>query len=475
MLRKTRIVLAALFFVGITLLFLGIGVHWWGWMAKLQFLPACMAINVAVIAAVLLVTFLLGRVYCSVICPLGVFQDLVIALRRRFDKVFARRRAVRRQKPWPVKKFAFGKERKWLRYGVLALTVAAFLAGVQGAVALIAPYSAYGRMVRSIIGIGDGAPAALILTGIVSYILIIALSACWGRTWCNNVCPVGTILGTVSRFSIFRPYIDESKCVGCLSCGKKCKAGCIDMEHHTIDTSRCVDCFDCIGNCKEGAIRFGRPKRKAADETAPAGNDKASMSRREFLATTAALAVGTAVASAKEHLKVDGGLAPVASKQNPGRKGLLVPPGAGSAANFYSRCTACQLCVASCPNHVLRPSTDLEHLLQPRMGYEEGFCRPECTECSHVCPSGAISPVDADRKTLIHIGHARVDRQTCIGCGKCASVCPVGAVKMYRSDDGKKLAAVAAEQCIGCGKCEFLCPVRPVSAIVVDALDNHYE
>ena len=80
MLRKIRLAAALLFFTMITLLFLDFTgtVHgWFGWMAKIQFLPAVLALNVGVVIALVLLTQLLGRVYCSVICPLGVFQDII--------------------------------------------------------------------------------------------------------------------------------------------------------------------------------------------------------------------------------------------------------------------------------------------------------------------------------------------------------------------------------------------------------------
>ncbi len=201
------------------------------------------------------------------------------------------------------------------------------------------------------------------------------------------------------------------------------------------------------------------------------------MSRREFLSAAATITVATAVATnpvMAATVKSSAGRSRT-PKQAPVRKGNIVPPGAGSAKNFYSRCTACQLCVASCPGKVLHPSTDAAHFLQPQMGYEKGFCSPDCTLCSKICPSGAISPVDTDRKRRIHIGLARVEEAACIGCGKCASNCPAGAISINRTSDGKRIAAVDAQLCTGCGKCEFICPVRPVSAIVVDALENHCE
>lgn len=80
MLRKIRLTFAIFFFVLITLLFLdftGTLHAWFGWMAKIQFLPALLALNIGVVIILIALTLLFGRVYCSVICPLGVFQDVV--------------------------------------------------------------------------------------------------------------------------------------------------------------------------------------------------------------------------------------------------------------------------------------------------------------------------------------------------------------------------------------------------------------
>ena len=463
MLRKTRIILAALFLIGLTLLFVGIGQQWWGWMAKLQFLPSCLALNVAVIVGITLITVLLGRVYCSVICPMGVFQDLVIWLRRKFTK----------------KKFQFNKEHKIVRYIVLALFVAALVCGIQVFIALIAPYSAYGRIVRSIAGLAAGesiAPALLAVAG-VTLVAIFLCAWFWGRAYCNTVCPVGTVLSLFSRFSLFKVQIDGSKCVECGNCGRKCKASCIDTFNRQIDYSRCVACFDCIDNCKVGAISYKFAYGKKAEAKAASGTtDKG---RRQFILTTAMLG-GAALSAKAQEKHLDGGLAPVTPKQNPGRTERLVPFGAGSVKNFYDHCTACQLCVSSCPNNVLRPSTDLQHLLQPQMGYENGYCRPECTECSQVCPAGAILPIAKEEKLSTHIGTARVNLDLCLSangsstCGNCSRHCPVGAIMMVRNSQGRMVPTVAEEVCIGCGACEFLCPSRPISAITVNGLSVHH-
>lgn len=466
MLRKIRIAAAALFFAGITLLFVGIGHQWWGWMAKLQFLPSCMALNFAAIAFVLLLTLVFGRIYCSVICPMGVFQDLVIRVRKLLSP--------KGRKP----KRHFVKEPRIVRYGVLALVIVTALTFSQLLLTVLAPYSAYGRMVRSIVGLsrGESLAPALLITAAATLVVICVCAWIWGRGWCNTVCPVGSVLGLVSRFSLFKVSIDQSQCVSCRKCEKGCKSSCIDIDTHTIDHSRCVDCFDCMDSCPKGGIkfRFSLP-RKA--KTGPV-TESVDKGRRAFMATTAL--VGGSLALGAQNKRLDGGLADVIDKTSPERSERLVPFGAESVKDFYDRCTACQLCVSNCPNGVLRPSTDIGHFLQPQMGYEKGWCRPECTTCSQVCPAGAIRPLKAEEKLTHKIGTAKVNLSLCLaakdeaGCGNCSRHCPVGAVRMVKTDGYHRSIPVVAEaQCIGCGACEYLCPARPISAITIDGISVH--
>lgn len=466
MLRKIRIAAAALFFAGITLLFVGIGHQWWGWMAKLQFLPSCMALNFAAIAFVLLLTLVFGRIYCSVICPMGVFQDLVIRVRKLLSP--------KGRKP----KRHFVKEPRIVRYGVLALVIVTALTFSQLLLTVLAPYSAYGRMVRSIVGLsrGESLAPALLITAAATLVVICVCAWIWGRGWCNTVCPVGSVLGLVSRFSLFKVSIDQSQCVSCRKCEKGCKSSCIDIDTHTIDHSRCVDCFDCMGSCPKGGIkfRFSLPHKA---KTGPV-TESVDKGRRAFMATTAL--VGSSLALGAQNKRLDGGLADVIDKTSPERSERLVPFGAESVKDFYDRCTACQLCVSNCPNGVLRPSTDIGHFLQPQMGYEKGWCRPECTTCSQVCPAGAIRPLKAEEKLTHKIGTAKVNLSLCLaakdeaGCGNCSRHCPVGAVRMVKTDGYHRSIPVVAEaQCIGCGACEYLCPARPISAITVDGISVH--
>ena len=570
MLRKIRITLAAICFVAVTLLFLDFTgtLHlWFGWLAKIQFLPAVLALNFVVIAILLVLTLLFGRIYCSVICPLGIFQDCVSNLSSRRKGKKAR--------------FSYSKEIKWLRYGVLVLFVIALVAGLNALVALLAPYSAYGRMVQSLLApvwqwsnnllawIAERQDSYAFVTkdvwlkslptlivAAVTFVVVVVLAWRNGRTYCNTICPVGTTLSFFSRFAMFRPVIDKSKCKSCHACERKCKAACIDVDNHKIDYSRCVDCFDCIDSCRLGALKYrfawgrgvgsgstgaktpqnapvgskmtsdesknGQNRSSAAptpvaepvvrqgsptaevtdngkgvstiDATSPVAEpvEATDKGRRAFLVGGAAVIGGSLLSSipmrAEEEeikdKKRDGGFAEVLPKKAPNRKTPITPFGSESVEKFYKHCTACQLCVTVCPNNVLRPSSRLEHLMQPEMSFEKGYCRPECVKCSEVCPAGAILKITPEEKTEWKVGTAGVDYDLCVvnrdgvSCGNCAHHCPVGAIRMVRKnpDDEKspRIPSVNEEKCIGCGACENLCPSRPISAITVNGYSVHH-
>lgn len=500
MLRKIRLTLAVLLFMAVTALFLDFTgtLHvWLGWTAKIQLLPALLALNVGVVVLLVLLTLLVGRVYCSAICPLGVFQDIVswISSQRKKKKY----------------RFSYSPEVKWLRYGVLGFFVIALIAGAGSFVALLAPYSSYGRIAANffapIYRWGNnllayfaeradsyafyetevwmkGLPTFVIAA--VTFIILVVLAWRNGRTYCNTICPVGTILGFFSRFSLFRPVLDAEKCKHCGLCSRRCKAACIDSKNHRIDYSRCVACMDCLETCKHDALRLQcrwkkTEKAVVASPVQGASSEQINTARRSFLSATAVLAA-TSVVKAQEK-KVDGGLAVIEDKKIPVRATPIVPPGAWSARNFANHCTACQLCVSACPNNVLRPSTELAKLMQPEMSYERGYCRPECTRCSDVCPAGAIRPITIEEKSSTRIGHAVWVRKNCIPltdgveCGNCARHCPSGAILMIPSDsddvNSVKTPVINAERCIGCGACENLCPARPFSAIYVEGHSMH--
>ena len=526
MLRKIRITLAAIFYLCVTLLFLDFTgtVHaWLGWMAKIQFLPAALAANLLVIAGLVILTLLFGRVYCSVICPLGVMQDIISWYRGKLKKKNRFR-------------FSYSPAKNWLRYGALALFILALVLGLHSLVALVAPYSAYGRIASNLLApvyqFGNNIFAWVaermdsyrfyevdvwiksiptFIIAVASFIVIFILAWKNGRTWCNTICPVGTTLGFLSRFSLFAPVINTDKCNSCGLCAKSCKASCINTKEHKIDYSRCVACMDCIENCKHGAVHFAY-RYRSLDKLEMTGKDKLEMTekdkvemtgkgklemtgkdkvemtgtsadqgRRAFLTTS--LMVASAAALKSQDMKVDGGLADIDYAKQPCRNTPIVPAGAKSLKNFNSHCTACQLCVSVCPNQVLRPSTDLETLMQPEMSFERGYCRPDCNKCSEVCPAGAIKPVTIEEKSSIQIGHAVVNPDLCVmvtdgvKCFHCARKCPAHAIKYVNIDPNDKnsprVPTVNEEKCIGCGACENHCPARPVAAIHVEGHEVH--
>lgn len=499
MLRKIRLTLAVVFFAIITLLFLDFTgtIHaWFGWMAKIQFLPAVLALNVGIIVLLILLTLVFGRVYCSVICPMGVLQDVISWLSGQ-----------RKKKKY---RFSYSPAKNILRYTVLTLFVIAVIAGIGSFVALLAPYSSYGRIANNLFApiyqwvnnvfayFAERAESyafyetsvwmkslPTFVIAVVTFIAIVVLAWRNGRTYCNTICPVGTVLGFLSRFALFRISIDTEKCNACGLCSRKCKAACIDGKRHTVDYSRCVACMDCLDTCKHGAISYRWFKQetqtKNAEQTRSVDKEQINEARRSFLTATAILATATTLKAQEK--KVDGGLAAIEDKKIPKRATPILPPGALSARDFARHCTACQLCVSVCPNEVLRPSTDLMKLMQPEMSYERGYCRPECTKCGDVCPAGAIHPITAADKSATQIGHAVWIKKNCIPltdgveCGNCARHCPAGAIQMVPSDpqqeDSPKIPVVNTERCIGCGACENLCPARPFSAIYVEGHEMH--
>ena len=488
MLRKIRVVLATVMLIGITWLFVdftGTAHHCFSWMPKLQLLEAILALNVVALVILIVMTLVFGRIYCSIICPLGILQDIIGWVGKKVKK----------------NRYTFSKAVSWLRYTMLGVMVVALVAGIGSIVQLLAPYSAFGRIATTLLQplykMGNNVLAAIsehydnyafyhTETGVPNITIVLAIACVTlvvlavlayrnGRTYCNTICPVGTVLSFLSRFSWMKIQFDADKCKNCSLCTKNCKAACIDFKNHQVDYSRCVVCGDCIESCKFGALGYSSSTRDTS-------NTSVDPSKRSFLLASAMM---TTAALAQEAKMTDGGLADIEDKVAPERQTPLTPPGSLSARNMAQHCTGCQLCISECPNEVLRPSGDWLHLMQPTMSYELGYCRPECTRCSEVCPAGAIKPIQKEEKSSIQIGHAVWVKKNCIpltdgvSCGNCARHCPVGAIEMVPSDpddeESLKIPVVNESRCIGCGACENLCPARPFSAIYVEGHEVHKE
>lgn len=486
MLKRIRVVLSVLFFGLITFYFLDFAdllPNKFHALAHVQFVPALMSLSFVILAALIVLTLILGRIYCSVICPMGVFQDAVTWI----SKKTAKRK----------KRFRYAPAKTVLRWAVVVLTVVAFLSGFTVVLGLLDPYSAFGRMVTNVwkpvymwgnnllesvfTRFGNytfyQVDASIIsissfIIGLVTLLVIGFLAWKHGRTWCNTVCPVGTLLGFVSRFSLFKVRIDETRCTHCMICGTKCKASCIDSKNQKIDYSRCVDCFDCLGSCKEGALVYSLPSgalKKQADKQ-PATTDA---SKRRFLMA----GLTTAAATTEVMAQAKGVIASASGTKSYKRQTPLTPPGSVSLAHFQEHCTSCHLCVSKCPSHVLKPAF-MEYgaggIMQPTVYFEKGFCNFDCTVCGDVCPNGAIKPLTVEQKHLTQMGKVVFIEENCIvhtdgtSCGACSEHCPTQALSMIPYKDGLTIPHIDTDICVGCGGCEYICPARPFRAVYIE-------
>lgn len=524
MLRKIRIVVSAILLVLIGLFFLDFAellpmqLHA---LAQVQLVPALLALNGVVIVSLVVLTLVFGRIYCSSICPLGVYQDVVSRLRKWTSGKKTKKR------------YKFLPPLNWLRYGFLVLMVLAFVSGLHVLVGLLDPYSAFGRMTVHLFkpvyqagnnllfsiftSFGDhtfyktGIYLLSIASLVVALITIATVSIlAWrnGRIYCNTVCPVGTTLGFMSRFSLFQIRFDSSACTLCGSCARNCKSSCIDFKHMTVDSSRCVTCFNCIDSCSESGLQYRLPRKgevlvqKLAAPNAPGMKPvrkaTASPSTQEFSGLqTAAPIVSTArpaFASRRRFLTALGvtGLAAarlsaemtlrLGPKRDIRRTLPIMPPGAGNFERFTEKCTSCHLCVAKCPTQVIKPSFldyGLGGMLQPMMNFDHQFCNYDCTLCSDVCPTGALLPLTREQKNLNQMGVVQLYLENCIvytdetSCGACSEHCPTQAVHMVHYKDSLTIPQIEPEICVGCGGCEYICPAKPWKAIFVEGLTAH--
>ena len=480
MAKTLRIWLASLTFLGFMLLFFdpseeAVLAKSLSWLASLQLVPAILAGSFLLVALLLIITALFGRIYCSVLCPLGVLQDIFGAC-----------------VIW--RKYTYSEGHPILRLVFLILFLAAFLLGIPVLFGILEPYSAFGRITtyfgepitrmaaNGVEWIAQscgvlllypqtvivGSESTLIVAGsTLAILLFFALTR--GRIWCTAICPVGTVLGFLSRHALIRPRIKADACVHCGRCASVCKANCIDAKYGTIDASRCLSCWNCSSVCQKDALHFLPAKEKVQGSTVDRDGRRVTL---VALASLLAYPVEK-VFAAEEH-----DVAAIQYKERRLHDMPLLPPGALGQTHFSSRCTGCQLCVSACPHSVLRAYDRGKGALQPSMTFEYGYCHTNCVLCGTVCPTGAIRPVSVSQKAKIQVGRAFVLRHTCVvavdrvSCTACQRVCPTGAIRLVSTEE-PKIPFVDTEKCIGCGACEYICPARPFAAIQVKSVEEH--
>ena len=512
MLKKIRIVIAVICFVIIVLLFLDISgvLHKnFAFLAELQFVPALLALNVIVLIALVALTLVFGRIYCSTICPTGVYQDIVAFFARRIKSRKTRR-------------YTYSAAKTVLRLVILAIFIVGVVAGIGIISAILDPYGASGRMVTELLspiyvatnnlfvkifGIQSYtfASAEIWMKGLFSFILavltlLIIGYLAWrsGRTYCNTFCPVGTILGYLSKFSLLKIHIDPNTCTTCGRCTRDCKASCIDFKNHTVDYTRCVACYNCIESCRDNSITysFRKPAKKQQPEIVEVAPD--NNSRRQFLITSLLVSATAAELTAQE-VRRSMIKFPAVRKDRYKRSVPVSPPGSLSHNNLNDKCTACLLCVNQCPDKIIRPSINeygWTAVMQPTLSFERGYCRTGCTVCSDVCPTDAITKLTKENKTKTAMGNAVYVRENCIvvkddvNCDGCWRICPTDAITREFRDGGatyippvdkpdantvdlRLVPVVDKNKCIGCGACEYICPARPLAAIFVEGYEKH--
>jgi ferredoxin len=503
-LKRIRVIVSVIFLSLTSLVFLDyrnlLPEDWINTIVYLQFIPSLLkfinifSLGILGFIVVLVLTLLFGRIYCSTICPLGILQDVISFISRKFKK--KKKRFYRYLKPSNL-----------LRYSLLGITTVLFLFGSILLVNLLDPYSNFGRFMTYfvkpvVVVLNNGLSIVLekfniytiypvelrkiqieiLLFPFFFLVLILWLSITNGRLFCNTVCPVGTLLGLISRFSLYKIRIEKSTCTICGLCDRVCKSSCMDYKEGKVDFTRCVSCYNCLTVCPSDSVKYsysiGKWSIRQQDSVTVKHDTSPDLNKRKFIAGSVAWLLGIAGMSLAKETTVN-----EKPTRIPEEKEFPVsPPGSVSIRNYTDNCTACSLCINACPTKVLQPSFlqyGITGIMQPHMDYHSGFCNYDCIICSQICPTGAILPITLEVKQLTQLGKSVFVRENCVvyndktDCGACSEVCPTKAVYMVPYEGNLLIPEVKNDICVGCGACEFACPTTPYKAIYVDGNPVH--
>lgn len=414
--------------------------------------------------ATILLTIILGRFFCGWVCPLGTIFDITGVLKNGFFKKDILK--LYKEKLRNILKKNF-------KYYLLILLLISAIFSVQ-LIGFFDPISLLTRTLTiSIYPIIKFFSHSENITffrmnfiTFLIFLLIILFSIINTRLWCTSLCPLGALLGFMSKFALLKRNINK-KCISCKKCQKVCNMETIDEKFNS-KKSECNFCLNCSNVCPKDAIKFNFiiPKPFVRDE-------KLNLSRKHFITSI----LGGIVLSPLIKLNYN-------SKSNYDR--LLRPPGALSEEEFLNRCIRCGECMKVCPTNIIQPTffeIGIESFYSPIMIPRIGYCDYECSLCGQVCPTGAIENISLKEKQKKVIGTAVFNKNRClpwykyINCLVCEEHCsiPSKAIRFDEKEvisfDGKrklvKFPYVIEDLCIGCGMCEYKCPVSGNAGITV--------
>ena len=460
---------------------------------------------------VLVPTLLLGRIFCGWICPYGSLHQFVgwlFNIRRPKDSIERNRY----RKVFQLKYIVLAVFLILAAFGALQIGLTDPICLLTRSIA-VSIWPAMDSLLPPQLGWLGSAPGAadqrifasawfvgLLLLGLVGMNLVIP------RFFCRVLCPLGALLGLLSRYALFRIDRDLTKCTDCDLCLKRCEGA--SDPHAALRKSECFVCFNCIDDCPEDALSFrlaAVPVNAHVRGSAPRGQ-ATLFGKRVISKRLETEVLGPALPRRRWFLAGLAGLFAYPflrfSKSVNARafsEKAIRPPGTVAEPEFLERCIKCDQCINVCPTNVLQPSTlaegGLEGLWTPVMDFRVGFCQLNCTLCSEVCPTGAIQKTTIEAKLgleqfrkqgPIRLGTAFFDRGRCLPwametpCVVCEEVCPVTpkAIGAYEQRvkrwDGTEVALrkpyMRPELCIGCGICEHECPVIDEPAVYVTAI-----
>ncbi len=430
----------------------------------------------------ILLTLVLGRAWCGWLCPLGTTLDL-FPLRRRRDRGKGPADSWRRAKYallLTILAAALLANLTLLIFDPLTIlfrtlsislwpavdqVVTAAETTLYGVAPLRPVISAFDALVRPKVLPPEAVYYRYTLLYAGTFLGVVLLNLFAHRSWCRYLCPLGGLLGLLSKVAIIRREVSDA-CKQCEVCARVCPTGTIQPQQgYASDPSECTMCLECVAVCPHSAAQF--PAHLSASAWAPY-----DPGRRQALASLGAAIAGVGLLGSDA----------LASREHPH---LIRPPGAREN-NLPSKCIRCGECMRACPTSALQPAlaeAGLAGLWTPLLVPRLGYCDYSCNACGQVCPVEAIPPLSLEDKREQVIGQAYIDQNRCIpwadyqDCIVCEEMCPVPdkAVKLEQVEvsnaEGELVSVqrpyVIRELCTGCGICEYKCPVNGQAAIRV--------